>query len=303
MASASSTSTRGLARIAASPRARRLMRQLGIDPQSVRGTGPGGRIVEADLKAAKPKPAQALLPKSTAAPGAGSGISIMRRAIAEKTALSFSTAPHFYLRREADATSLVELREKLVPVIEREVGVKLTLTDLLVCAMARTLPEFPYANCIWQHNTLVKLPSIDIGIVVGLPDGLLIPILRNADRLTLAQLARQRSDLADAARAGKLSAEAMQGGATSLSNLGAGPVDEFAAVIAPPHSSMLAAGRAAPRPFVVEGKLAVRTTLRLCLSVDHRVMDGSPAAQWLGRIVDLLEHPKLLVGENLSEAS
>ena len=298
MSSATPLPARRAKRVVASPRARRLMCQLGLDPYSLRGSGPGGRIVESDIKtAAVPKPAQWLSPKPAPASVTGANISIMRRAIAENTALSFSTAPHFYLRVEADVTSLLDARQQLVPVIEREVGAKLTLTDLLVRAMARTLPEFPFANCIWRNNTILKLPSLDIGVVVGLPDGLLIPILRNAEQLTLAQLAKQRSNLVAAARAGKLSAEAMQGGATSLSNLGTSPVDEFAAVIAPPHSSMLAVGRAAPRPFVVKDELTVRTTLRLCLSVDHRVMDGGPAAEWLGRIVDLLERPAVLVAD------
>lgn len=293
---AASLPPRRLDRVAASPRARRLLRQRGIDPRAIRGSGPGGRIVEADVKAAV---AAALAPKVPSAvpltPTAG--LSIMRRAIAEKTALSFSTAPHFYLRVEADLTALVDLRQRLLPIIEREVGARLTITDFLVGAMARAVAEFPYANRIWQNNTLVTFPSVDIGVVVGLEDGLLIPILRHANQLTLAQVAKQRADLVAAARAGKLSADAMQGGATSLSNLGTAPVDEFAAVIAPPQSSMLAVGRAAPRPFVVDGQLSVRTTLRLCLSADHRVMDGGPAAELLGRIVTLLEHPAVWVHE------
>jgi len=219
----------------------------------------------------------------------------MRRAIAEKTALSFATIPHFYLRVEADVTSLMELRSQLAPAIEREAGVKLTITDFLLCAMARALVEFPFANSIWQGDALVELPTVDLGVVVGVENGLLIPILRSVDKLGLVELGRRRSELVVAARAGKLTAADTQGGAMSLSNLGNSPVDEFAAVIAPTQSSMLSVGRAAPRPFVVAGQLAIRTTLKLCLAADHRAMDGGPAGQMLGRIVHFLEHPATLL--------
>ncbi len=226
----------------------------------------------------------------------------MRAAIAEKTAASFSTVPHFYLRVEADLTLLCELKEQLAPVVARNAGVKLTLTDLLLRAMALASAEFPVATQVWQNRTVVQLPGVDLGLVVGVPDGLLIPVIRNADKLGLAGLARRRAELTAAARTGKLAPEDTRGGAMSLSNLGTSPVDEFAAVIAPGQSTMLAVGRAAPRPFVVQGQLAVRATLRLCLAADHRVMDGAPAAALLGRIAGLLEHPAPLAA-GLSAAS
>ncbi len=282
-------------RVVASPRARRLMRRLGLDPHQLRGSGPGGRILEVDVQAAEKTP-PAVQPGSRAIPAASGGISVMRRAIAERTAASFANVPHFYLRVEADVTALVTLRQKLVPQIEREAGVKLTLTDLLLRAMACVSVEFPLARQVWVNQSIVTLPTVDLGLVVGLDDGLFIPVLREVDKLSLSALAKSRSDLTAAARAGKLTAAQTQGGAMSLSNLGNSPVDEFAAVIAPGQSSVLAVGRAAPRPFVVDDQLTVRTTLRLCLSVDHRVMDGGPAALMLGRLVELLEHPTLLVG-------
>jgi pyruvate dehydrogenase E2 component (dihydrolipoamide acetyltransferase) len=279
-------------RVLASPRARCLLQQLGLDPRQVSGSGPLGRIVEADVKAVLANPAGQ---SSLTAVG---GVSAMRRAIAEKTALSFATIPHFYLRVEADVTSLMDLRSQLAPAIEREAGAKPTITDFLLCAMARAVVEFPFANCIWRSDTLVELPTVDLGVVVGLENGLLIPILRSADKLDLAELARRRSDLVAAARAGKLTAADTQGGAMSLSNLGNSPVDEFAAVIAPTQSGMLSVGRAAPRPFVIGDQLAVRTTLKLCLAGDHRVMDGGPAGKMLGRIAHLLEHPAMLIRQS-----
>jgi pyruvate dehydrogenase E2 component (dihydrolipoamide acetyltransferase) len=269
---------------AISPRARRRAAELGMDYRHLKGSGRTGRIVEADvLEAAK---------ETRASTG-----STMRRTIAHRTAESFARAPHFYLTTEVNATALRELRERLLPKVEQAAGVRLTLTDLLLRAQALALRDCPRANAIWQDNQVVRFSACDIGLVVGLEDGLLIPMVRGADAFGLAALAKQRHSLVEAARAGQLGAEATQGGATSLSNLGNTCVDEFAAVIAPPHSSMLAVGRAAPRPFVVNGQLVVRTTLKLCLSVDHRVMDGGPAAEFLGRIVDLIERPAALARE------
>jgi pyruvate dehydrogenase E2 component (dihydrolipoamide acetyltransferase) len=267
-----------------SPRARRRAAELGLDYRRLKGGGRTGRIIEADVLAA--------------AQGAPvSSASTMRRMIAQRTAESFARAPHFYLRTEVDATALLELRERLLPEIEQATGVRLTLTDLLLRAQALALRACPQANALWQGDGIVRFEACDVGLVVGLENGLRVPIVREADRGSLAALVKQRAALVEAARAGTLTVESMYGGATSLSNLGNGSVDEFAAVISPPQSSMLALGRAAPRPFVVDGQLIVRTTLKLCLSVDHRVMDGSPASQFLGRIVELIEHPSGLVRE------
>ena len=273
-----------VSKVAISPRARRRAAELGLDCRRLKGSGRMGRIIEADVLAAA---------KQTPAPSR----STMRRTIAQRTTESFSRAPHFYLRTEVDAGALVELRERLLPVVEQAAGIRITLTDLLLRAQGVALRDCPYANAIWQNDQVARLSGGDVGLVVGLDDGLLIPIVRRADARGLAALVRQRAALVEAARGGNLTAEAMQGGASSLSNLGNICVDEFAAVIAPPQSSMLAVGRVAPRPFVVDGRLVTRSTLRLCLSVDHRVMDGGPAAKFLGRIVELLEHPAELTGD------
>jgi pyruvate dehydrogenase E2 component (dihydrolipoamide acetyltransferase) len=169
------------------------------------------------------------------------------------------------------------------------------LTDLLLRAQGKALKNFPAANSVWMDDNVISLPTIDVGLVVALPGGIIIPILRSPEKGNLETLVQQRCTLVEAARSGKLAFEALQSGATSLSNLGTSKVDEFAAVIAPRQSSILAVGRASPRPFVLDGKLAVRTTLRLCLSVDHRVLDGAPAADFLGSITQLLEQPEKLI--------
>jgi pyruvate dehydrogenase E2 component (dihydrolipoamide acetyltransferase) len=276
--SAPPAADRPAARIAISPRARRRALELGVDWNRLRGSGRTGRILEADvLEAAKGAPSPA-----------PSG---MRRTIAQRTSESFARAPHFYLRTEVDAGPLLKLRENLLSEVERVAQVRLTLTDLLLRAQALALLDCPFANAIWQNDRVVRFAGCDVGLVVGLDDGLLIPIVRAPEAGGLAALAQQRAALVKAARAGQLAAETMQGGASSLSNLGGTCVDEFAAVISPPQSTMLAVGRAAPRPFVAEGQLVVRTTLKLCLSVDHRVMDGGAAAEFLGRMVELMEEP------------
>jgi pyruvate dehydrogenase E2 component (dihydrolipoamide acetyltransferase) len=283
------------------------MRQRGIDAASVKGSGPNGRIVEADVLRAAAcgagvSPAWAA---GTAAPRGDLGqpaskttpagsISSMRRAVAAKVAESFATVPHFYLRSEVDATLLVQLREQNLAAIEKSCGVRPSITDFLLRAMALALRDCPQANRIWQNDAIVQLPTIDVGLVIQCGDGLMVPVIQNADRLGLMEMARQRAKLAEMVRSGKTSAELFHGGATSLTNLGRRRVDEFTAIISPPQSSMLAVGRLAERPTVYEGRLCVRQTMNLTLSVDHRVMDGVPAADFLDRIVELLETPLLL---------
>jgi len=293
------TGAHGVTRPTISPRARRRAAELGVDATRLQGSGRTGRIIEADVLKATASQGTATIasPAPKGAPTSTGEVSIMRRNIAERTALSFATIPHFYLRAEVDATELVKLREHLLDVVEKEYGVRVTVTDFLLRAQALALRDFPAANSVWQENSIVRYANADVGLVVGLPDGLLIPVIRAAQTLSLVQLAQERARLIEAARAGRFNAEMLAGGATSLSNLGTTRTDEFAAVIAPHQSSMLAVGRAAPRPDVVGGRLEVRTTIWLCLSVDHRVMDGGPAAEFLGRIVELLEAPKALADD------
>jgi pyruvate dehydrogenase E2 component (dihydrolipoamide acetyltransferase) len=156
------------------------------------------------------------------------------------------------------------------------------------------LQDNPAVNAVWRNNSILSYAEADVGLVVSLADGLLIPVIRAAQKLTLAEIALERARLLELVRAGKVDAELVGGGATSLSNLGRTRIDELMAVIAPHQSSILAVGRAAQRPYVVNGKVEARTTLRLCLSVDHRVLDGGPAARFLGAIVEFLENPAKL---------
>ncbi len=263
-----------------SPRAKRMLKSLGLEPVGIKGSGPGGRIVVADLRQAKP----------------GSKASPMRLAIAKLTSQSFATVPHFYLRAEMDATALVDLRSQLLDKMQKETGVKVTITDFILRAMALAMKAVPEMNQIWQNDNVVSLSQNDIGMVVGLSEGLLIPVIAYADQLSFPALVQRRAALTAAAREGKLPAEAMKTHiACSLSNLGVSRVDEFAAIIPPPQSSILAVGRIAPRPYVVSGQLAVRQTMKLCLSVDHRVLDGTQAGGFLGKVIEYLEQPNSLL--------
>lgn len=277
-------------RVAASPRARRATRQRNIDLAQVQGTGPNGRITEADVLQAAAGPTTALHRSHH-----GSQLSAMRRSIARVTAASCATVPQFHLRVELDATALVTMRAQLLERVQADDGVRLSVTDLMLRAMALGLRDFPRANAIWRNETIEQLSDAGVGLVVNLDDGLLIPSLRAADRLSVGGLARARHQAVASARAGYLAGDASRSVASSLSNLGTTRVDEFSAVIFPPQSTMLTAGRIAPRPFVVDGQLSVRPTLRLTLSVDHRVLDGAPAAQFLTGIVQYLENPALML--------
>ena len=161
--------------------------------------------------------------------------------------------------------------------------------------MSLALRDCPQANRVWQDNAILQLPSINVGLVVQVADGLMVPILRDMDRLSLLDLVHQRIKVVDDVRSGKTSADLFQGGATSLTNLGKRRVDEFTPIIAQPQSSMLAVGRIAERPMAYEGQLSLRHTMYATLAVDHRVMDGVPAAEYLDRIVELLENPLVLL--------
>ena len=218
-------------RVAASPRSRRLMRSLGIDPQNVPGSGPGGRIVEADVRraqaaadshaAASQKPVGSQVAGKPRASGAlvPSGTTTMRRAIAQFTTLS-AAVPQFQLRAEVDVTALTVMREQLLQRIEADTRVRLSYTDLLLHAQALALAQTREACALWQDGGLVSVESIDLGLVVSVPGGLLIPVIRNVDRLGLGELAAERSALVAAARAGKLGSDRFGGGLSSLSNLG-----------------------------------------------------------------------------------
>jgi pyruvate dehydrogenase E2 component (dihydrolipoamide acetyltransferase) len=259
------------------------MARLGIDPLCVQGSGPRGRILEADVLHHPHAP--------SAIAGQVREPSRRRRAIARSTVAAWAAVPHFHLRCEIDAGRLVEARQQILEVAAGTV--RPSYTDFLLRALALALRDCPFANLIWHNGGLLVLPAPVVGLVVSLDDGLLIPTIGEADRLDWPGLAGRRAALVTAARSGRLDAGTTQPSATSLNNLGQTCVDELTPILTPPQSTMLAVGRLAARPFIVDGRLCARPTLRLTLAVDHRVLDGELAARFLGRIVHHLERPLL----------
>ena len=268
-------------RVGVSPRARRALRQLGVDAGRITGSGPSGRIVEADVIA-----------YSRRAP-AGMATSTIRQMIAQRTSESAATIPHFYLRAEVDVSALVDTRKQIAGSVEKRDGVKITYTDFLIRALALALRECPRANAVWSDNALAPLPGANVGLVIGLEEGLMIPVIANADTLSVTALARERAALQIDGDLRKR--QCSQPASISLSNLGNSRVDEFDAIIPTGQSMILGVGRIAPRPFVVGERIELRLTLRLSLACDHRVHDGAPGAEFLASLIRFLERPASLL--------
>lgn len=290
-----------------SPVARRLADELGVDLNSVQGTGEGGRIRREDIEraaaAARPAPAPAPVAAAPAAPvhtGAAEPLTGVRRIVAERMTHNFTSTPHFYLTAEVDATALTRMREGLLARVEAASGARLTVTDILIKVCAQALSEQPDVNVAFAEAAggpgLLRQAEINVGVAVALEQGLVVPVVRRADRLSLAEIARARSDLVERARAGKLGLQDLEGGTFTLSNLGMFGVDQFQAIINSPQSAILAVGRVRERPVAVDGAVAVRPTLYLTLSVDHRQLDGAQGARFLERVAQLIAEPYLLLG-------
>ncbi|MEO8130416.1 MAG: dihydrolipoamide acetyltransferase family protein [Bryobacteraceae bacterium] len=269
-----------------SPRARRVASELGVDLAGIPGSGEFGRIRECDVRAMfNNRPQKSEDRSATSA----------RKRIAEKMEESAGTVPQFSLRRELDAGPLSAVRDQLLAVVESREGVRLSFTDFLLKAMAVALKEVPGMNASWQKDHIEPRTGINLGFALQSPTRLLVPVITGADQLPISRLARRRSELSAKAKEGKLDPREMQDGSCTLSNLGAFGVDEFQAIVNPPESCILAAGRIGPRPFVIDGQLVVRPTLRLTLTVDHRVADGVLGAKFLDAIAKAIEQPLLLL--------
>jgi len=265
----------------ASPRARRLARELGVDLFTVRGAGAGGRIVEEDIrKAAEGARVKPLAPDLR-----------RRQLIAEKMTKSIQTIPHFSVSAEVNAERLISLHESLKLPIEKASGLKLTFTDLLLKALGLALKETPEMNAVWEEGAINPRDTVDLGLAIATERGVVAPVVKNVDRLDLAEITRLRSELAEKARQSRLSLADLEGGVGTLSNLGMARVDHFQAIIIPGQSFVLAVGRIAKRPWVENTTLTVRPTVMLTLSVDHRVADGAAAAQFLGKVAEIVENP------------
>ena len=303
----------GDGRILASPLARRMAQQAGLDLAAIRGSGPQGRIVKSDIEAALSPARAAPTPVPARAPAAPQPVSVtpvlskervaalagnppyterplnaMRRVIARRLTESKQTVPHFYLTIDCEIDALLKIRGELNA---KSDAYRISVNDFVIRAAALALRQVPAANASWSDEAILLWDTVDIAVAVALDDGLITPIVKAADRKGLAAIAHETKDLAARARAGKLKLEEFQGGTFSISNLGMYGVREFAAVINPPHGGILAVGAGEQRPVVKNGTLTVATVMSCTLSCDHRAVDGAIGAQFLSAFRKLVEDP------------
>ncbi|MCF3972835.1 pyruvate dehydrogenase complex dihydrolipoamide acetyltransferase [Paracoccus salsus] len=299
-------------RIFASPLARRIAAEKGLDLAAIKGSGPHGRIVKADVEGAKPgaAPAKADAPRAAPAaaeaPKAASADAVariyadreteevqldgMRRTIAARLSEAKQTIPHFYLRRSAKLDELMKLRATLNKQLEAR-GVKLSVNDFVIKACALALQQVPDANAVWAGDRIIKLKPSDVAVAVAVEGGLFTPVLKDAEMKTLSKLSSEMKDLAGRAKNKKLAPHEYQGGSFAISNLGMFGIENFDAVINPPHGAILAVGAGIKTPVVEGDEVVIRNVMSMTLSVDHRVIDGALGAQVLEAIVSHLENP------------
>ena len=301
-------------RIFASPLARRIAADKGLDLTQITGSGPKGRIVKADVenataapKAAPAAAAPAAAPAAAAAPTGPSADMVaamyqdreyeeitlggMRKTIAARLSEAKQTIPHFYLRRDIKLDALLAFRSQLNKQLEAR-GVKLSVNDFIIKAVANALQAVPEANAVWAGDRVLQMKASDVAVAVAIEGGLFTPVLQDADQKSLSSLSTQMKDLASRARERKLAPTEYQGGSFAISNLGMFGIDNFDAIVNPPHAGILAVGAGVKKPVVgADGELTTATVMSVTMSVDHRVIDGAVGANLLQAIVDNLENP------------
>ncbi|AHD09328.1 pyruvate dehydrogenase complex dihydrolipoamide acetyltransferase [Phaeobacter gallaeciensis] len=306
-------------RIFASPLARRIAADKGLDLAALTGSGPRGRIVKADVENAKPQAAAApaaATPAPAAAPAAAAStgpsadqvarmyegrtfeevkLDGMRKTIAARLTEAKQTVPHFYLRRDIQLDALLKFRGELNKQLEAR-GVKLSVNDFIIKACALALQAVPDANAVWAGDRVLKMKSSDVAVAVAIEGGLFTPVLQDSDTKSLSTLSTEMKDLAKRARDRKLAPHEYQGGSFAISNLGMFSIDNFDAIVNPPHAGILAVGAGVKKPVVgADGELAVATVMSVTMSVDHRVIDGALGAELLNAIKDNLENPMMML--------
>jgi pyruvate dehydrogenase E2 component (dihydrolipoamide acetyltransferase) len=303
-------------RVFATPLARRMAEQAGVDLAGVKGSGPNGRIVKSDIEAAAGKPKQAAAAAVAEAPKAAPIAAVapaaaalskdrvvalagnvpyteipntsMRKVIAKRLTEAKQTVPHFYLTVDCEIDQLLKIRAELN---SRGEGLKISVNDFVIRASALALKKVPAANASWSDDVILQWSQADIAVAVAIDGGLITPIIKQAEAKGLAAISSEMRDLGARAKAGKLKLEEFQGGTFSISNLGMFGIKEFSAVINPPHGAILAVGAGEQRPVVKNGALAIATVMSCTLSVDHRVVDGAVGAAFLKAFKGLIEDP------------
>lgn len=277
-----------------SPKARRLAKELGVDFTLVRGTGPDGVITAEDVQQFADSQVTAAAPAATQTPATES-LSPVARLMAERTAQSWTTVPHFFLARDVDAGELVAAQKRLRAEASKTQAAGPTITDLLIALIARTLKKHPRMNASWADGTVRLNPEINVSVAVAVKDGVVGAVIPKADVLRIAEISMHRRALAERARAGKLRPADISGATFTLSNLGMYKVDAFSGIITPPQAAILAVGAISERVVAIEGKPAVRPLMTMTLSSDHRVVDGARAAEFLNDLADAIREPGRLL--------
>jgi pyruvate dehydrogenase E2 component (dihydrolipoamide acetyltransferase) len=301
-------------RVKASPLARRMAQDGGLDLATVVGTGPEGRVVKRDVEAAlggaaapaapaapaaAPAPAAPTQAAPTApAPAASAGTDVritqMRKTIARRLAQSKFTAPHFYLTVEVDMTEAMAMRKRINERFADQ-GVKVSPNDLVIRAVAGALRKHPWVNASWAGDTIRLYDRVNIGVAVAVEEGLITPVIFDADRKGVSEISREVKELAGRARDKKLKPEEYTGSTFSISNLGMFGIEEFTAVLNPPEAAILAIGASVDKVVAVNGEMQIRPRMRVTLTCDHRVIDGATGAEFLRTFKNYLEDPMLMI--------
>jgi pyruvate dehydrogenase E2 component (dihydrolipoamide acetyltransferase) len=297
-------------RIFASPLAKRIAAEKGLDLSRITGSGPNGRIVKADVESAKPGAAPAAAPVAAGAPKAappsvGQPVFVapsdtrvphtsIRKVIARRMLESKQTVPHFYLTVDLEIDALLAARQAINAVAEKK-GTKVSVNDMVIKACAKALRDHPECNASWTEDEMIQYGAVDISVAVATDRGLITPIVRNADMKGLAQIASEMKDLAARAKIGKLKLDEFQGGGFTISNLGMFGINSFSAIINPPQAMILAVGMGEERAVARKGQVVVRTMMSCTLAVDHRVVDGAMGAQYLQTLRAYVEQPAAML--------
>ncbi|MEU7768425.1 dihydrolipoamide acetyltransferase family protein [Nocardia sp. NPDC049190] len=281
-------------RLKSSPLARKIARELNVDLATVTGTGPGGRITRQDVESAHRPPES---PRTVAVTNDTEAVPLtgVQRVAAKRMVQSKQEAPHFYLTSVIDVTELLAFRAEINQTLEASGAARVSVNDLIVKAVAGALRADPRLNVSYQGDKLLRHNGIHLGVAVATAAGLVVPVIKDADRKSVSQIAADTGDLAERARAGRLRVDDMEGGTFTISNLGMFGIEQFAAVINPPQAAILAVGAATEELRLVDGAVVARKILRVTLSADHRAVDGATAAAFLQRLRNDMEHPLLIV--------
>jgi len=274
----------------ASPKARRLASEMGYDLAMIAGQGPDGAVLAADVLAFQPTAAP-VRPMVAALDTESLELSRAWKVMAQRLTEAWTSIPHFYLMREVNARRFMDWHQA----VQAKTDTKITYTDLLIKLVAAALRQHPRANAAWNDGSIRLNTQINVGIAVAVEDGLLVPVVHDADHLTIPEIANRRSEIVSRAQSGKLQPNDLQGGTFTISNLGMFGIDAFSAVVNPPQAAILAVGRIADRVVAVDGQPTVEPMMVINMSCDHRTIDGARGAQFMKTLVEYMEEPLRLL--------